>query len=191
MLSKTKPSSRPGAVGGNVPGDSLALRLRGRGGITGTGLRGGLPASPLGRGSQPRAARTTHITTGLLLLTGRYTNLRKEDRENPRMTNRTWTRMSNTVTAFRNIRIKKNSPHQSFSKARILKHKQAWSNCLSKYKKLNRDKWKSNRVNYVDGTRHLVFSESQQSINQAYVLDAHTLHSLTSLLIWECISLVS
>lgn len=182
MLSKTKPSSRPGAVGGNVPGDSLALRLRGRGGITGAGLRGGLPASPLGRGSQPRAARTTHITTGLLLLTGRYTNLREEDRENARMTNRTWTRMSDTVTAFRNIRIKKNSPHQSFSKARILNKTQA-----SK----NEKKWKSNRVNYVDGTRHLVFSESQQSINQVYVLDAHALHSLTSLLIWECISLVS
>lgn len=58
---------RPGAVGGNAPGDSLTLGLRRRGGITGAGLRDGLPAGPLGGGTQLRAARTVHIAAGLLL----------------------------------------------------------------------------------------------------------------------------
>lgn len=97
MMSKSKDSSRPGTVGGNVPGDSLALCLRGRGGITGTGLRGDLLAGPLGRRTQPWAAWTTHITTGLLLLTRRSPILKEEDRENAKMTNRTQIRMSNTV----------------------------------------------------------------------------------------------
>lgn len=58
---------RPGAVGGNAPGNSLSLGLRRRGGIAGAGLRDGLPAGPLGGGTQPRATRTVHITAGLLL----------------------------------------------------------------------------------------------------------------------------
>lgn len=58
---------RPGAVGGNAPADPLTLGLRRRGGIAGAGLRDGLPTGPLGGGTQPRAARTVHITAGLLL----------------------------------------------------------------------------------------------------------------------------
>lgn len=98
-VSETDASHWPGAVGGNAPADPLAFSLRGRGGITGAGLGGRLPARPLWRGSQPRAAGTAHITTGLLLLseqTGRRRREHKDDNQNTQAIE------NDNVTAFYN-----------------------------------------------------------------------------------------
>lgn len=75
MKRETKARKSPGVVGGNFPADPLGLGLWGRRGVAGAGLRGRLPPRSLGRGSQARAAGTTHITTGLLLLDNHNSNM--------------------------------------------------------------------------------------------------------------------
>lgn len=168
-MSDIKASSWPGAVGGNAPGDPLALCLRGRGGITGAGLWGSLPACSLRRGRQARTAGAAHITTGLLLMNQHFISLREEEGANAKMTIRTRKQQKktipNTVTEFDKHLQKKNSPHQSLLNILALHKQQAWANCLSKnqicdtkkdFKDRRRQALQIAKPEYCDEAGHLV-----------------------------------
>lgn len=198
MMTERKASSWPGTVGGNVPADPLALSLRGWGGITGAGLRGSLPARPLQRGSQPWAAGTAHITTGLLL-SNKFKRGCRNDKQSVQASNRKRGCL-NRWQPITNISIKKKEKETSLLiivytqniKKITNKHDQ---NCPHEYKihdptyKDFKDRrwqelWMA-KPEQSDETRHLapIFSAHYPNHNQTYALDAHALHSLTSLLI--------